>query len=298
MVRYRKIGYVELNVSDLAKSRQFYEDIVGLEFVDQRDDAVFFRCDDDPYSIVLHQHSSPGHKVTGLMLEDDSQFDVLHERLREVGAPYLELTDEECARKKVARATRMVEPYSGARLEFYVLAANSISKAFESRHTKIRRLGHVVFATPKQSECVAYFRDVLNFRTSDAIGEVVTFMRPFPSPYHHGLAVGRSQKPHLHHVNFMVSEFDDIGKAINRCNRNGVPIVFGPGRHIASGSAFLYFLDPDGMTLEYSFGMEEFDELDPRQPRVLPVVRESFDSWDAPQDKRFASLGEIEPTRF
>jgi len=31
MIRYKKLGYVELNVSDLEKSRKFYEDIVGLE---------------------------------------------------------------------------------------------------------------------------------------------------------------------------------------------------------------------------------------------------------------------------
>ncbi len=36
--------------------------------------------------------------------------------------------------------------------------------------------------------------------------------------------------------------------------------MFGPGRHPPSESVFLYFLDPDGLTLEYSFGMEEFPE--------------------------------------
>ena len=56
----------------------------------------------------------------------------------------------------------------------------------------------------------------------------------------------------------MVSEIDDIGTAINRFKHHDVPIVFGPGRHIASNSVFLYFLDPDGLTLEYSYGMEEF----------------------------------------
>jgi len=33
MIRYKKLGYVELNVSDLDRSRKFYQDIVGLEFV-------------------------------------------------------------------------------------------------------------------------------------------------------------------------------------------------------------------------------------------------------------------------
>ena len=43
MIRYKKLGYVELNVSDLEKSRKFYVDVVGLEFVGERSDgAVMF----------------------------------------------------------------------------------------------------------------------------------------------------------------------------------------------------------------------------------------------------------------
>jgi 2,3-dihydroxy-p-cumate/2,3-dihydroxybenzoate 3,4-dioxygenase len=57
-----------------------------------------------------------------------------------------------------------------------------------------------------------FFRDVLNFRESDSIGEIMTFMRPFPSPFHHGIGVGKGPKRVIHHLNFMVSEIDDIGR--------------------------------------------------------------------------------------
>jgi len=95
----------------------------------------------------------------------------------------------------------------------------------------------------------------------------------------------------------MVTEIDDVGRGFNRFLRNNVPVVFGLGRHIASGSVFLYFLDPDGLTLEYSFGMEEFPEIDPRAPRRLPPVPESMDSWGAPRDPRLCAIGEVEPHR-
>src|SRR5581483_6639588 len=80
MIRYRKLGYVELNVSDLEKSRKFYEEIVGLEFVGTRSDgAVMFRCDDeDSRSVILHQKQPAGFKSVGWMLEDGSQFELLH----------------------------------------------------------------------------------------------------------------------------------------------------------------------------------------------------------------------------
>lgn len=292
MIRYRKLGYVELNVTDLDRSRRFYEEVVGLQPVDSDEGRARFRCDAEPYSVVLRQHSVPGLGASGFMLESDAQFEVLHRQLRGANASFWELTRQECEDKNLRRVTRMSAPFSGAVVEFYVPEA-AAGSAFTPTHTKIQRLGHVVFKTPERVKSVEFFRDVLNFRESDSIGEGITFTRPFPSPYHHGLGIAAGTKPQFHHLNFMVTEFDDIGKGFNRFNRLGVPIVFGPGRHPASGSAFLYFLEPDGMTLEYSFGMEEFDEFNPRTAQTLTPSPEAIDSWGSRQDPRFATVGEM-----
>jgi hypothetical protein len=34
-VRYKKLGYVELNVSDLCRSRDFFEGLIGLQFIER-----------------------------------------------------------------------------------------------------------------------------------------------------------------------------------------------------------------------------------------------------------------------
>jgi 2,3-dihydroxy-p-cumate/2,3-dihydroxybenzoate 3,4-dioxygenase len=55
---------------------------------------------------------------------------------------------------------------------------------------------------------------------------------------------------------------------------------------------FLYFLDPDGMTFELSYEMEEFPESNPRAPRCLPMVASSFDAWEGPPpDARMGAVG-------
>jgi 2,3-dihydroxy-p-cumate/2,3-dihydroxybenzoate 3,4-dioxygenase len=77
--------------------------------------------------------------------------------------------------------------------------------------------------------------------------------------------------------------------------KHDVPIVFGPGRHPPSDSVFLYYLDPDQLTLEFSFGMEEFPEQHARAPRDLKLAPESIDYWGAQPDPRFAAVGQIEP---
>ena len=91
----------------------------------------------------------------------------------------------------------------------------------------------------------------------------------------------------------MVEGFDVIGKALPRFKRDDIPVVFGPGLHPMSDSNFLYFLDPDGITWEYTFGMEEFPEIDPRDPRSPELGPESMDSWGNVMDPRMGQVGRV-----
>jgi len=290
MIRYSKLGLVELNVTDLRRSRRFYEDVVGLQFIGTGGAGELqFRCDGEHHSVSLFQSSRAGLKRVGLMLENSDQFAVMQSRLDAAKVQWQEVPQSECRSRQALHAIRMFETHTAAILEFYVRAEDS-QRPFTPTVAKIQRLGHVVFNVLDPSRAVEFWRDVLNFRESDSIGQAVTFMRCFPNPYHHGVAFGRAARQSLHHVNFMVSEIDDIGKALSRFRAASVPVVFGPGRHIASGSVFLYFLDPDGLTLEYSFGMEEFEEDCPREARLLAPGPMILDSWSSVLDPRAFNL--------
>jgi 2,3-dihydroxy-p-cumate/2,3-dihydroxybenzoate 3,4-dioxygenase len=168
-----------------------------------------------------------------------------------------------------------------------------MGEEYEPKVTKIARLGHVVVTTSRFDSALKFFTDVMNFRVSDYIGEGFAFMRCFPNPYHHSFALSSGKENKLHHVNFMVTDIDDIGIARNRMLSNDVPIVFGPGRHAPSDSIFLYFLDPDGMTVEYSFGMEEFPDSNPRKPRILEPSLNILDTWGGKPESRMGSVGKI-----
>ncbi len=295
MIRYKKLGYVELNVTDLARARNFYEGMVGLQYVARGEQGEdLYRCSDDHHSIVLHHGREASLKRVGLMLEDESQFGPLRQSLDQHGTPWEEVPAAECARRFLGRAIRMVEPHTRATFEFYVPALNAREAVFTPTLAKIQRIGHVVLWTPRNEEACAYLRDVLNFRKSDDIGDEATFMRPFPSPYHHGIGIFKAERCGLHHVNFMVTEIDDVGRAFNRFRANDVSIAKGIGRHPVSGSVFLYYFDPDGLTLEYSFGMEKFAEVGPRDPKTWPFVPESFDTWGAPRHPDYPAVGGIE----
>src|SRR6476660_6793623 len=119
MIRYRKLGYVELMVTDLERSAAFYREIVGLQPAGRGPAGeVRFKCSDDPYAVVLHQADRPGFKRGGWMLEDAAQFEVLHQRREAHSVRHDALSPDECKARGVGRASRMVEANDGATMEF------------------------------------------------------------------------------------------------------------------------------------------------------------------------------------
>ena len=137
----------------------------------------------------------------------------------------------------------------------------------------------------------------MGFKVSDYVGNLfVSLMRAFPNPRHHSLGIGQSMSGAVgfNHINFMVTDIDDIGRALYRLQEQEVKILFGLGRHPTSDSIFIYFEDPDGMTWEYSFGMELFPETGAREPRVMSTAPEDFDLWGAEPKPTFAKIGTVE----
>lgn len=293
--RYRKLGYVALNVSDVARSTRFYNEIVGLDVSEANNGGpAYLRCGGDHHNIVLYPAAGPGLKRVGFELEGAADMEGARRLLAGLGIPVEEVSATERAQLKQGDGFRFVEPNSGLTFEFYTRVMQ-MAIPYRRQVTQILRLGHVVLAIKPYDETVSFLTGKLGFAMSDFVEGAFAFMRAFPNPLHHSLAVGSSpDENRLHHVNFMVNDIDDIGCAVNRLNKNEVPIVFGPGRHMPSGSIFLYFLDPDGMTVEYSFGMEEFPEEGAREPRMLEPRPEALDTWGSVPKPAFAKVGPIE----
>ncbi len=292
--RYKKLGYVALNVTDMAKSAAFYENMVGLDpSGDGADGCKFFRCSNDHHNIILYPGKVGGLKRVGWEMQDDSHLDMAFGHFSEIGLKphWIEATESNALFQ--GRTFRMTEPNSGATFEYYAAITQFIPD-FSARLTKIARLGHVVLNVTDFGKTVKFFNEQLNFRISDRIDGFIAFMRCFPNPYHHSLGIGQSNENRLNHVNFMVTDIDDVGRANVRARNQQVPVVFGPGRHPPSDSIFLYFLDPDETTIELSFGMEEFPEHNARAPRMLAMGLETIDYWGGAPTPRFAAKGVIE----
>jgi 2,3-dihydroxy-p-cumate/2,3-dihydroxybenzoate 3,4-dioxygenase len=295
-IRFKRLGYVALNVADLEKSREFYEAKVGLTVDEPAADGVLFlRCSDRHHDIALYQSGVPGMKRVGWQMESATALQALRSHFGEIGVAMEAVSAAEAQVLGISEAYRASEPATGTLFEFYV-DMTAAPAAYVPTHTNIARLGHLVIASTDRDATEAFLLDQMNFRASDRIDGMVTFMRCFPNPYHHslGIAQSRTAESSLNHINFMVTEMADIGKGNNRMKQADIPIVFGIGKHPPSESVFLYFLDPDGITVEYSFGMEEFPEEGAREPRDMPATIESIDYWGGLPDPRAGAVGTIE----
>lgn len=294
-LRYRKLAYVALNVTDLVRSREFYEKTVGFQYSGGEGDCAFFRCSSDHHNLVLYRSTNPGLRQIGWELEDGDVLAAAYGCLKASGLDVQWLSAPGSAALHLDDAFFLIDPTTGVRHDFFSTMSEFAVDPFIPTVANILRLGHVVLKAEQYEEAIDFALKSLNFRLSDSVRDKVTFMRPFPSPFHHGVAYIKSERTLLHHVNFMVDTIDDVGRAFSRLQAANVPIVYGPGRHPPSDSIFLYFLDPDGLTVEYSFGMEQFPEEGARKARVFEPIA-ALDYWRSRQDPKFGSTGAIDPS--
>lgn len=291
--RYRRLAYVALNVSDLARSTAYYRDLVGLAVSDAAATHTALRCSQDHHNMLLYPAAQPGLKRVGFELETRKDLEIARDYIAGLGLKIEEIAAEELKTLRTVAGFRFHLPGSGLCLEYFVQMMQ-LAQPFTPSVTKIERLGHVVINVADFDLAMEWFTQKLGFKVSDFVPGFAAFLRAFPNPLHHSFAILTGSDNHLNHVNFMVKDIDDVGAAMNRMKKNEVEIVFGPGRHQPSESIFLYFLDPDRMTVEYSFGMETFPEHGAREARLLEPAPGTLDTWGSVPTPAFGKVGTIE----
>ena len=65
------------------------------------------------------------------------------------------------------------------------------------------------------------------------------------------------------------------------------------GKYIHLIQVVIYFFDDDRHTWEYTLGMEEFPEVDPREARRLSAAPENWDVWGAEPEPGFGESGTV-----
>jgi catechol 2,3-dioxygenase-like lactoylglutathione lyase family enzyme len=133
------------------------------------------------------------------------------------------------------------------------------------------RLQHVVVASSRFPEMMAFYRDVLGFLVSDTVhvanangglGDVnVCFLRS--DEEHHSFAIFRAPKSSSDHFALEVESWDDIRRWADHFAALDVALWWGPGRHGAGNNLFFMVKDPDGNNIEISAELEHIPKGEP-----------------------------------
>ncbi len=248
-----RTSHVRLNVADLAESRDFYVEILGLVVSDEDESTCYLRglAEACHHSLVLQQSPDGGTcQRIGFRVFFDEDLDEAYRwfRERDLSAEWVELPHQ-------GRTLHVSDPL-GTPLEVCAVMETRPRRHIDfldHRGAHAQRLDHYQVLAA-DTYALAEFYGELGFRNSEYLEHGDHLLGAFM--YRKGtcldLAIVTGQGPRLHHFAYTVSESHDIFTACDLAGLKGygAGVERGPGRHGPGGMLFTYLRDPDGHRVE------------------------------------------------
>ncbi|MBR1252296.1 VOC family protein [Bradyrhizobium sp. AUGA SZCCT0240] len=274
MIELKEITYVRLGTADLESAEKFATSCLGLEVSDRSKKGVYLRSDERAHTLY-YADGNPEEQTVGFEVESENQLQAAAGTLEALGHEVHAGTAEECASRMVRAFIGFKDP-TGNSIELVVRPDRSGRRYFPTRDVGITGFSHIGLNTTNPVRDEKFWTQVCNARVSDRIGDLALLR---VNAIHHTLALAPAARPGIQHVNHQVATNDDVLKSFYFLSERNVPIIFGPGRHPTSGARFLYFTGPDGMTFEYSVGVDEIEDEETHRPRSFAFEPTSICMW-------------------
>lgn len=140
-------------------------------------------------------------------------------------------------------------------------------------------LSHIVLNSRDPDRLVAFYRDVLGLRISDAYEmNSLIFMR-CDQPQHHSVGIASGASDGLNHFAMDCGDVDAVMRAISRMRRMGQTEIWGPGRHGPGGNIFCYFEDPSGFVPEFTCDVLQIEDDASWRPQEWKRTPENGNTW-------------------
>lgn len=258
------LGYVCIGASDLDAWERFACDVMGLEARRANDGALMLRVDRRDWRFRIEQGSEDDITVVGWECDSQDEYEATLALLGDAAT-----VDPDLAKARgVCGLARFTDP-AGTACELFWGACDRTDAPFASPLgvsgfvTGEQGLGHVVIVTPDPAGYEAFYKG-LGFRISDYIDMEIApgFVLPVSfmhcNPRHHTLAFAPAPNPPFAkkciHLMLQTQILDDVGMAIERSEKLGVPVSMTLGRHSNDEMLSVYFETPSGFEFEYGWG--------------------------------------------
>ena len=292
-----RLSHVEYNVRDLAASRVFYVDTLGLQVTHETEDVIYLRAMEERGHHCIHLIKSDAASVgvLGFKVWEDADLDRLSDFFTERGLPV-----EWIEKPVFGRILRSRDPW-GIPLEFYAKMerlAPIHQKYALYRGVKPLRIDHFNMFSSDVDASVNFYND-MGFRVTEYTEDSETG-RLWAAWMHrkggvHDIAFTNGIGPRLHHSAFWVPTPLNIIDLLDLMSTTGyvANIERGPGRHGISNAFFLYVRDPDGHRIEiYCSDYQTVDpDLEPIKWDLTDPQRQTL--WGAAAPKSWFEEGSL-----
>ncbi|SDM74563.1 catechol 2,3-dioxygenase [Cryobacterium flavum] len=276
-----RCAYMDIVVTDLARSREFYVDILGLVVTEESDTEIYLRSFEEfiHHNLVLRQGPIAAVAAMAFRVRSPEDVDLAEAYYKELGCRTERRTEGFV--KGIGDSVRVEDPL-GFPYEFFFATTHVERLAWRydlQGPGALVRLDHFNQVTPDVGRGRKYLED-LGFRVTEDIQDAdgVTYaawMRRKDTVHDTALTGGNG--PRMHHIAFSTHEKHNI---IYICDKLGALrqsdlIERGPGRHGVSNAFYLYLRDPDGHRVEIY--TQDYYTGDPDNPVV---------TWDVHDNQR------------
>ena len=270
---------MELVVTDLAASRHFYVDVLGLVVTEEDETEIYLRSFEEfiHHNLVLKQGPVAAVSAFSYRVRTTEDVDRAETYYRELGC---EVRRGQFSRG-VPDSVRVLDPL-GFPYEFFheVEHVERLAWAYDQQGAgAIVRLDHFNQVYPDVPAGAEYLEALGFKRTEDIQDDRGTTYAAWFCRKHtvHDTALTGGDGPRMHHVAFSTHEKHNI---LYICDKLGAlrmsdVIERGPGRHGVSNAFYLYLRDPDGHRVEIY--TQDYYTGDPDNPVV---------TWDVHDNQR------------
>jgi catechol 2,3-dioxygenase len=260
-----RLSHVELRVTDLAWSRAYYVDLLGLQVTHEDATTIYLRAMEERghHCMILQQSDAPSVGVLGFKVWSDEDLDLAAAWFAGRGLPVAWVE-----RPFMGRVLRTRDPF-GIPLEFYARMERlePIHQKYALyRGVKPLRIDHFNMFASDVDASVAFYADI-GFRVTEYTQDEITG-RTWAAWMHrkggvHDVAFTNGTGPRLHHTAFWVPTPLNIIDLLDLMSTTGYleNIERGPGRHGISNAFFLYIRDRDGHRTEIY--CSDYQTIDP-----------------------------------
>lgn len=274
-----RCAYADLVVTDLAASRHFYVDVLGLVVTYEDDEAIYLRAFEEylHHSLVLRKGDTAALSVLAYRVRTPADLDLTFTYYSDLGVR----VERRPPTRGIGPSVRIEDPL-GFPVEFFHEATHV--QRFTQRYDlhgagALSRLDHFNLVTPDVPAGRKYYEG-LNFRVSEDIQDdegTVYAAWMFRKPTVHDVALTGGDGPRLHHIAFASQERHQILHVCDHLGalRMSTLIERGPGRHGVSNAFYLYLRDPDGHRIELY--THDYYTGDPDNPVI---------TWDVHDNQR------------